>query len=95
MIAVHITAKGLTVDGHAGYAETGKDIVCAAVSALLQSMIKSICNLTDDTISYELAPGRAEIEFEDLSKSGKLLIDSFFIGICMISSEYPECIRIG
>ena len=35
VITVTITENGLTIDGHAGYAEIGKDIVCAAVSSCL------------------------------------------------------------
>lgn len=28
LIAINITRTGLTVDGHAGYAEIGNDIIC-------------------------------------------------------------------
>lgn len=31
--------KGLKISGHAGYAEKGKDIVCAGVSVLYQTLI--------------------------------------------------------
>ena len=51
MIAVTIKPDGLTVDGHAGYAETGNDIICAAVSALAQGLVHSLEALTDDKIS--------------------------------------------
>ena len=52
VITVTITENGLTIDGHAGYAEIGKDIVCAAVSSLTQGLIHSLKALTDDEISY-------------------------------------------
>ena len=51
VITVTITENGLTIDGHAGYAEIGKDIVCAAVSSLTQGLIHSLKALTDDEIS--------------------------------------------
>jgi len=38
--------NGFIIDGHAGYAEPGKDIVCAAVSAISQTCVMSIENLT-------------------------------------------------
>lgn len=94
MIAVCVREERITVSGHAGFAEAGKDIVCAGVTALIQTLIKSIGDLTEDKIEYEISPGRADIHYRDLSEAGKLLIDSFFIGICMIADEFPEHVRI-
>ena len=47
MISVVITKRdndyvGVTVDGHAGFAEAGQDIVCAAVSVLVINTFNSI-----------------------------------------------------
>lgn len=88
MIEVSVTEKGIAVDGHAEYAEPGKDIVCAAVSALAQNLIKSIHDLTGDSIEYRMLPGHIDIHFKNLSEYGKLLVDSFFIGINSISESY-------
>lgn len=90
MIVVNITQTGLTVDGHAGYAETGKDIICAAVSALAQGLIHSLDALTDDRISYHLRDGHIDIEYKNLSEQGKLLIDSFFIAVSDIQLTYGD-----
>lgn len=94
MIAVSVRKDGITVSGHANYAEAGKDIVCAGVSALVQGLIRSVESLASDKIEYEISPGRADIEFGDLSEEGTLLIDSFFIGVCAIADEFPDHIRI-
>lgn len=94
MIAVNVRQDGITVAGHAGYAEAGKDIVCAGVSALVQGLIKSVESLASDKIEYEISPGRADIYYRDLSEAGRLLVDSFFIGICQIASEFPDNVRI-
>lgn len=82
------------MDGHANYAEAGKDIVCAGVTALVQGLIRSTESLTSDKIEYEISPGRADIHYRDLSEAGKLLIDSFFIGVCAIADEFPDHVRI-
>lgn len=94
MIAVSVRKDGIAVDGHANYAEAGKDIVCAGVTALVQGLIRSVESLASDKIEYEISPGRADIEFGDLSEEGTLLIDSFFIGVCAIADEFPDHIRI-
>ena len=88
MIVVNITQTGLTVDGHAGYAKTGNDIICAAVSALAQGLIYSLDALTDDRISYQVMDGHIGIQYENLSEQGKLLIDSFFIAVSSVQETY-------
>ena len=95
MIAVSVRKDGIEISGHAGYAETGKDIVCAGVTALIQTLIKSIGDLTEDKIEYEISSGRADIHYGDLSEAGTLLVDSFFIGICQIADEFPDHVRIA
>lgn len=90
MIVVSITEKGITVDGHAGYEEPGKDIVCAAVSVLTQNLIKSLNDLTMDSIEYQVIPGHIDIYFKNLSEQGKLLVDSFFVGVSSIIESYGK-----
>lgn len=94
MIAVSVRKDGIEISGHAGYAEAGKDIVCAGVTALTQTLIRSMEDLTRDEIEYEISPGMADIKYGNLSEAGKLLVDSFFIGICQIANEFPEHVRI-
>ena len=94
MIAVMVRKDGIEISGHAGYAETGKDIVCAGVTALTQTLIRSLEHLTRDEIEYKISSGRADIHYRNLSEEGKLLVDSFFIGIRQIADEFPDYVRI-
>lgn len=90
LIVVTVDQCGVTVDGHAGYAEAGRDIVCAAVSALAQTLAKSLDALTEDRITHAQHNGYMRIDYKNLSEGGRLLVDSFFVGACMIATEYPE-----
>ena len=83
MIEVRIRPERIEISGHAGYAEPGKDIVCAGVTALTQTLIQSIENLTED-----------EIEYRNLSEKSKTLVDSFFVGIRLIADEFPDYVAI-
>ena len=94
MIAVSVRNDGIKVSGHANYAEDGKDIVCAGVTALTQTLIGSIEDLTRDKIEYEISSGRVDIHYGNLSEEGKFLVDSFFIGVCLIADEFPDHVRI-
>ncbi|WP_033124978.1 ribosomal-processing cysteine protease Prp [Eubacterium sp. ER2] len=94
MIEVSVRKDGIEVSGHAGYAENGKDIICAGMTALVQTLVKSVGDLTEDKIECEISPGRADIHYRNLSEAGTLLVDSFFIGICQIADEFPDHVRI-
>ena len=57
MIKVRISKNNNIIDqieciGHAGYAEYGKDIVCASFSTMIVTTINSIVNIDEDAISY-------------------------------------------
>lgn len=94
MIEVRIRPERIEISGHAGYAEYGKDIVCAGVTALTQTLIQSIDDLTDDEIEYRISPGKVEVEYRNLSEKSKTLVDSFFVGICLIAEEFPEYVKV-
>ena len=94
MIVITKTEHGITVKGHANYAEPGKDIVCAAISTLAQTLIYSIEDLAESQIKYHISPGTVDIKYWDLSKDAQLLVNSFFIGCQMIADNYPDNVRV-
>ena len=94
LIEASVRRDGITVKGHANYAVSGSDIVCAGVTALALTLIKSVKDLTEDKIEYEISPGRVDIKYGNLSEKSKTLVDSFFIGICLIAEEFPEHVKV-
>ncbi len=94
MIAVSVRKDGVTVSGHAGYAEPGKDIVCSAITILTETLINSIESFAKDEIQYEISGGLVRIYYRNLSEAGKLLVDSFFIGVCNVVRDYPDYVKI-
>ena len=95
MIEVKQNSGSITVKGHAHYAAPGNDIVCAAVSMLVQNMVFSILELTEDEIQYDMQPGSVEIRYGNLSEAAQLLVDSFFIGIRTIADVYPSNVHLA
>ena len=94
MITVSRYDGGVSIKGHAGYAPHGQDVVCAAVSALVQGFYLSVMELTHDKIKAEMKPGEAVIQYGDLSKEATLLVSSLFVGLKMIADEFPDCVRV-
>ena len=94
MIVINREEAGITIQGHARYAEPGKDIVCAGISTLVQNLIQSIEELTADKIQYSMHPGTVDIKFRNLSEQAQLLVSSFFVGVQLIADEYPDNVQV-
>lgn len=93
MIKVKLTSKKIYVSGHAGRkGPDGIDRACAAVSALTCNLVNSLEDLAGEKISTDLECGMAVIEWEELSDKGKLLVDSWYLGMTEINREY-NCIQ--
>ena len=94
MIEVTVREDEITISGHANYAACGQDIICAGVTALARTLIKSTLDLTEDKIKYEISPGWVDIQHGNLSEKAKTLVDSFFVGIRLIADEFPDYVAI-
>lgn len=80
---------GFSISGHAGYAKRGKDIVCAAVSALAVNTVNSIDKFTDNTYKIDNASGMIKFKFtSDSDEKGQLLLNALVLGITEIYKEY-------
>ena len=76
--------------GHAGYAEEGQDIVCAAVSALIVTTVNSLDEFTEDEIEVREDDGYVSIHFKTNpnTERGELLMDSLILGLTEIEHSY-------
>ena len=87
------------MSGHAEYDEPGKDIVCAAVSALVSNAVNSIEHFTDDESSCGSGEESGMISFRCShmpSHDASLLLDSMILGLEEIedNNEYESYIDI-
>ena len=95
MINVTITPTSLSVKGHAGY-NPGNDIVCSAVSALVQTFEASAREFTTDEIKSSLQDGDAVISWPRApTRELSLLIDSLYLGLCMMAASYPNNVSVS
>lgn len=79
----------LTVRGHADFDQRGRDIVCAAVSAL----VAALADYVEDEAGYDVQtfvsvrPGHAKV------RAGGNMCEAFrlvYRGLCRLSRTYPE-----
>ena len=82
---------GFTSRGHAGYAEEGQDIVCAAVSSLVITTANALDAYTDDRFVLETDDGFVHWEFQnEISERGTLLMDTLALGLTEIQNSYDK-----
>ena len=82
---------GIVMEGHAGYADEGEDIICAAVSALALNFFNSVEAFTEDP--FEGAAGQEDVQFDfrftsDISPESQLLMNSLILGLQNIENDY-------
>ena len=85
---------GFRMEGHAGFAAYGSDIVCSAVSVLVINTMNSIEKFTDDKFKGAIHEEKDVVSFdiisEKISASAELLINSLVLGLTAIQSEYGK-----
>lgn len=83
-----------TCDGHAGYADYGKDIVCAAISILVINTVNSLEEITEEAIQVEAdeEAGRIGCSFlqHPLKETSVALMDSLILGLGQIEARYGK-----
>jgi len=85
--------KGFECHGHAGYAEEGEDIICAAISMLTINTINSIETLTDDEIEVSADEMNGDMScyfVNSPSEFSDILMKSLELGLTSVASQYGE-----
>lgn len=101
MIRIGIAPWRLQADGHAGYDEPGKDIVCAAVSALLQALALGLDRLErygdvcDKVILLDTGDAvLAATPTKGNEREVRLLFDVFGEALLRLAEDYSEYIEV-
>lgn len=78
-------------EGHSGYAESGADIVCAAISILLHSFSVTVAD-TANIVAYD---GYTEISVKDADRAKYAAWDMLKSGLYALSENYSEYVSIS
>ncbi len=93
--------NGFEADGHSGYARSGSDIVCAAVSALAQAAvggIERVANAPAEVIRNDES-GYLKLVISDAAtdiqlRDSRILLDTLEMALKTISNDYPNNVRV-
>ena len=83
-----------TVDGHSGFAESGEDIVCAAVSSVVWLTINGIEKQNLAKLVYEDRDGFVNCIISEKSGDGAdILLDSLVMFITELAAQYKNNLK--
>ena len=96
-IVYHRKYHKLTVKGHAYSGESGRDLICAACSALAYTLAENVSNMESGgqtrNITINLNPGDAEISCYPNSRFNSIvtmIFDAICAGFELLAANYPE-----
>ena len=91
---------GFSVSGHSGYAETGNDIVCAAVSAVVtmaEATINDVCGAKAKVRVREQENARITLTLPascDEEESVQAVLAGMMLTLCSMRDDYPDNIEV-
>ena len=86
---------GFCLDGHSNYAESGNDIVCAALSSAAYLVINTITDVMDIPSSADAQDGHIEIMIENVYEiKCRDILKGFEIHINSLKKQYPNNIKV-
>ena len=94
------TIKTLEATGHSGYSEQGSDIVCSAVSTLMETLANGIMDVVkakaqiiyDENIPH-ISVTLLETDQDKMEKA-QVLMQSTLLGIKCVAQEFSKFIKI-
>ena len=90
---------GFSVSGHSGYAENGKDIVCAAISAIVtmaEATINDVCG-AKAKVRVKEEDARVTLTLPascDEEESVQAVLAGMMLTLCSMRDDYPDFIEV-
>ena len=94
----HERITGFEARDHAGYARSGKDIVCSAISVLTINTVNSFEELlhADMDFKSDEKTGFMELRVKDYdNESAQLLFKSLKLGLEGVQASYPRYLSLN
>ena len=84
---------GFEISGHAMYAESGSDVVCAAVSSAAYMTANTVTEIVGAAADITVDDGLMELTVTDRIEDCQNILSGFQLHIQALSEEYPQRIH--
>ena len=90
---------GFSVSGHSGYAESGQDIVCAAISAVVTMAEATIIDVCGAKAKVRVKEEDARITLTlpascDEEETVQAVLAGMMVYLCSLRDNYPDYIEV-
>ena len=90
---------GFSISGHSGYAESGADIVCAAISAVVAMTEATVNDICGAKAKVRVKDAEARITLTlptscDEEDSVQAVLAGMLLYLCNLRDEYPDYIEV-
>ena len=90
---------GFSVSGHSGYAESGQDLVCAAISAVVTMAEATINDVCGAKAKVRVKEEDARITLTlptscDEEESVQAVLAGMLLTLCSLRDDYPDYIEV-
>ncbi len=86
--------SGFSISGHAGWGESGSDIVCASVSSAAELVCNTLTDFFNENAEVCVRENTIDLKMKGGSGEALKLMKAFRTHLGFISDEFPGCIRI-
>ena len=90
----NIRKGSFTIDGHSGSAESGQDIVCAAVSSAAYMTVNTITEILGEDVEADVSDGYMKIRLCSGNQAATDILRGLELHISELSKDYPDFIKI-
>lgn len=94
MIKVSINKNRIVITGHAGYADYGKDIVCASCSSIVITSINAALRLENNSVIYKEEKDKLTIDIMSNNLNVLLIIENMIAMLKELALTYKKNIKI-
>ena len=85
---------GFVIKGHAGYADTGDDIVCASVSSAIQLVANTITEVLKIDAEVKVLNDEIQLKLPDFDINAVNLLEGLKLHLTVLSEDYEGTIKI-
>lgn len=93
--------KKVTCDGHTNYGEAGEDIVCAALSSIVQTAVLGLFGVAGVDLKMERDEKRGYLMFEipdnlsqDIQTKADTITDTMLLGVSDLNEGFSDFIEL-
>ena len=86
--------KGFEISGHALFAESGKDIICAAVSSAAYMAANTITDIIGADATATVEDGAMCVTLNQTNEQAETVLRGLELHLTELSKQYPKNIKI-